>query len=173
MGSSIQHVPAQTATASIQNPKPISEWTASTPDRANAGGSFYEYRCATASASPGHSSFSFIRPTEAAVDSKPKPAKPNPADCAKPKGQAALKAMDTNKDGVVDCEEFVTAGGTKEEFEQLDVNADGVLDVDELDNLSTKPLAQDSCTDADSKAGSPWYPSLRTVLSVGAVIVLG
>ena len=81
--------------------------------------------------------------------------------------------MDTNKDGVVDCEEFVTAGGTKEEFEQLDVNADGVLDVDELDNLSTKPLAQDSCTDADSKAGSSWYPSLRTVLSVSAVIVLG
>lgn len=42
------------------------------------------------------------------------------------------KKMDTNKDGVVDAEEFAAAGGSKEEFSKYDVNGDGVLDADEL-----------------------------------------
>merc|ERR1712159_292649 len=40
--------------------------------------------------------------------------------------------MDTNKDGVIDQEEFVAAGGSKEEFEEFDLDGDGVLDQDEL-----------------------------------------
>ena len=39
--------------------------------------------------------------------------------------------MDTNKDGVVDQQEFKAAGGTDTEFERHDKNRDGVLDQDE------------------------------------------
>ena len=47
-------------------------------------------------------------------------------------GQAALKQMDTNNDGVVDAAEFAAAGGSKQEFDKYDLNGDGVLDADEM-----------------------------------------
>ena len=35
-------------------------------------------------------------------------------------------------DGVMDLEEFVSAGGSKKEFVRMDKNNDGVLDLDEI-----------------------------------------
>ena len=46
--------------------------------------------------------------------------------------QRILARLDTNNDGVVDEQEFLAGGGTKEEFAVLDVQKDGVLDVNEL-----------------------------------------
>merc|ERR1712166_83727 len=40
--------------------------------------------------------------------------------------------MDTNKDGVVDANEFAAAGGSKADFELADLNHDGVLDAEEI-----------------------------------------
>merc|ERR1711865_730090 len=51
---------------------------------------------------------------------------------AQAQGQAAVKQLDSNKDGVVDSAEFAAAGGTKEEFNRYDRNGDGVLDADEM-----------------------------------------
>jgi len=51
---------------------------------------------------------------------------------AQAQGRAAVKQMDSNKDGVVDSAEFAAAGGTKEEFNRYDRNGDGVLDADEM-----------------------------------------
>merc|ERR1712166_38204 len=47
-------------------------------------------------------------------------------------GRAAVKQMDSNKNGVVDSAEFAAAGGTKKEFNRYDRNGDGVLDADEM-----------------------------------------
>ena len=41
--------------------------------------------------------------------------------------------MDSNNDGVVDTDEFLAAGGSKEEFEQYDLNNDGVLSRQEME----------------------------------------
>jgi hypothetical protein len=51
---------------------------------------------------------------------------------AQAQGKAAVKQMDSNKDGVVDLAEFAAMGGTKEEFNRLDRNGDVVLDADEM-----------------------------------------
>ena len=45
---------------------------------------------------------------------------------------AAITGIDANKDGVMDLEEFVSAGGSKREFARMDTNNDGVLDLDEI-----------------------------------------
>ena len=42
---------------------------------------------------------------------------------------------DTNNDGVVDQDEFLAAGGSKEQFAKFDLNGDGVLDADELQRI--------------------------------------
>merc|ERR1719201_1171036 len=47
--------------------------------------------------------------------------------------------MDTNKDHVVDKEEFKSAGGTDEEFDRYDTNKDRKLDAGEL---STRAAAK-------------------------------
>eukprot|EP00658_Telonema_sp_P-2_P020985 TRINITY_DN18332_c0_g1_i11.p1 TRINITY_DN18332_c0_g1~~TRINITY_DN18332_c0_g1_i11.p1 ORF type:complete len:743 (-),score=183.36 TRINITY_DN18332_c0_g1_i11:25-2253(-) len=48
------------------------------------------------------------------------------------KAQAELLRMDTNKDGGVDRQEFVSAGGTDVEFDRYDTNEDGKLDGREM-----------------------------------------
>ena len=44
----------------------------------------------------------------------------------------AMRAMDINNDGVVSQPEFISAGGTKQQFDGHDLNGDGVLDGHEL-----------------------------------------
>ena len=44
---------------------------------------------------------------------------------------AVVKFMDKNNDGVVNQDEFLAAGGSKEDFQKYDVNGDGVLDAKE------------------------------------------
>eukprot|EP00658_Telonema_sp_P-2_P020994 TRINITY_DN18332_c0_g1_i24.p1 TRINITY_DN18332_c0_g1~~TRINITY_DN18332_c0_g1_i24.p1 ORF type:complete len:424 (-),score=112.41 TRINITY_DN18332_c0_g1_i24:338-1609(-) len=48
------------------------------------------------------------------------------------KGQHDMERMDTNKDGGVDRQEFVSAGGTDVEFDRYDTNEDGKLDGREM-----------------------------------------
>eukprot|EP00658_Telonema_sp_P-2_P020997 TRINITY_DN18332_c0_g1_i4.p1 TRINITY_DN18332_c0_g1~~TRINITY_DN18332_c0_g1_i4.p1 ORF type:complete len:547 (-),score=158.80 TRINITY_DN18332_c0_g1_i4:338-1978(-) len=48
------------------------------------------------------------------------------------KGQHEMERMDTNKDGGVDRQEFVSAGGTDVEFDRYDTNEDGKLDGREM-----------------------------------------
>lgn len=56
-----------------------------------------------------------------------------------PEGAAQAQAaqdrlmMDSNNDGVVDTDEFLAAGGSKEEFQQYDLNNDGVLSRQEME----------------------------------------
>ena len=50
-------------------------------------------------------------------------------------------ALDSNNDGVVDKQEFMAQGGTKQEFSALDKNNDGVLDARELGVHATQLLA--------------------------------
>ena len=43
-----------------------------------------------------------------------------------------MQDMDTNNDGVIDLDEFLAAGHSREEFEKCDLNGDGVLDSHEM-----------------------------------------
>lgn len=47
---------------------------------------------------------------------------------------ADVRNLDGDNDGLVDLEEYVAAGGTREEFDQFDTNKDGVLDASERKN---------------------------------------
>eukprot|EP00658_Telonema_sp_P-2_P020988 TRINITY_DN18332_c0_g1_i14.p3 TRINITY_DN18332_c0_g1~~TRINITY_DN18332_c0_g1_i14.p3 ORF type:complete len:253 (-),score=93.78 TRINITY_DN18332_c0_g1_i14:1327-2085(-) len=61
------------------------------------------------------------------------------------KGQHDMERMDTNKDGGVDRQEFVSAGGTDVEFDRYDTNEDGKLDGREMACLLyTSPSPRDS-----------------------------
>lgn len=44
-----------------------------------------------------------------------------------------LQDIDSNRDGVADKEEFLGAGGSREEFDQYDLSRDGVLDASDLE----------------------------------------
>lgn len=61
-------------------------------------------------------------------------------------GQAALARMDSNKDGVVDKQEFAAAGGSQEEFDRHDLNGDEKLDRDKMGRLIRRmPTSQIFC----------------------------
>ena len=47
-----------------------------------------------------------------------------------------LLETDLNNDGLLDVDEFLAAGGTKEEFNKLDLDKDGLLDAHELTLLA-------------------------------------
>ena len=74
-------------------------------------------------------------------------------------GQAALKQMDTNNDGVVDAAEFAAAGGSKQEFDKYDLNGDGVLDADEM-ALRAADKLQSSAGSLQSIVTVPQGPNL-------------
>eukprot|EP00656_Telonema_subtile_P016480 TRINITY_DN1870_c0_g1_i1.p1 TRINITY_DN1870_c0_g1~~TRINITY_DN1870_c0_g1_i1.p1 ORF type:complete len:1356 (-),score=359.56 TRINITY_DN1870_c0_g1_i1:50-4117(-) len=52
---------------------------------------------------------------------------------AEEQAEVTRQAKDLNEDGVVDQQEFVIAGGSKAQFEELDLNHDGKLDAMELE----------------------------------------
>ena len=60
--------------------------------------------------------------------------------------------VDTNNDGVVDLQEFLAAGGTKQEFEERDVNGDGTLDSRELSQIPKGMSMEEPETPTDSGA---------------------
>lgn len=57
-------------------------------------------------------------------------------ECSEAYAAQDAQRMDKNQDGLVDLEEFLAAGGSKEEFEKYDMNGDGVLDVRELEGAA-------------------------------------
>ena len=58
------------------------------------------------------------------------------------KDKAVLQAADTNGDGVLDAQEFVSAGlGTKEQFDAADADGDGKVTFDELRAKTEKEVA--------------------------------
>eukprot|EP00658_Telonema_sp_P-2_P017637 TRINITY_DN16874_c0_g1_i2.p1 TRINITY_DN16874_c0_g1~~TRINITY_DN16874_c0_g1_i2.p1 ORF type:complete len:150 (-),score=67.52 TRINITY_DN16874_c0_g1_i2:82-531(-) len=62
-------------------------------------------------------------------------------------GDSDLKRMDTNKDHVVSEQEFLNAGGSKDEFKLYDENRDGVLDGAEM----AKRAAAQASAESDTK----------------------
>ena len=57
-----------------------------------------------------------------------------PRERARMQAEQDMTRMDQNKDGMVDQDEFIDAGGTKEAFAKADKNGDGMIDTDELFN---------------------------------------
>ena len=58
------------------------------------------------------------------------------------KAEVELKRMDTNKDHVVDKEEFKSAGGTDEEFDRYDTNKDRKLDAGEMEQRAADKVEE-------------------------------
>eukprot|EP00658_Telonema_sp_P-2_P020998 TRINITY_DN18332_c0_g1_i5.p3 TRINITY_DN18332_c0_g1~~TRINITY_DN18332_c0_g1_i5.p3 ORF type:complete len:262 (-),score=67.31 TRINITY_DN18332_c0_g1_i5:1328-2113(-) len=78
---------------------------------------------------------------------------------AQAKGASEMARLDENRDGVVSEPEFVSGGGSAEEFRQYDTNHDGTLDGREMEARAADMVDKQEEENATALKGRGWIPT--------------